>query len=91
MTAGEGELLPDLPEFAHLERAFDANAACSIRRRNPLRRFGNWLWKLFPIAVTRPVIVLGDPDREKAGRVMNSMFKMTKIIIQDLIDAAEGK
>jgi len=34
--------------------------------------------------------LLGDPDREKAGRVMQAMFKMTKIIIADLEAAAAG-
>ncbi len=32
---------------------------------------------------------LSDPDREKANRVMQAMFKMTKIIIADL-EAAAG-
>lgn len=31
-----GDTLPDLPEFAHMERTFGANATCSIRRRDPL-------------------------------------------------------
>jgi folate-binding protein YgfZ len=31
-----GDTLPVLPEFAHLERTFGANATCSIRRRDPL-------------------------------------------------------
>jgi folate-binding protein YgfZ len=31
-----GDALPDLPEFAHVERTFGANATCSIRRRDPL-------------------------------------------------------
>lgn len=34
---------------------------------------------------------LSDPDREKAGRVTQAMFKMTKIIIADLEAAAEGQ
>ncbi len=33
---------------------------------------------------------LSDPDREKAGRVMQAMFKMTKIIIADLEAVAVG-
>src|SRR4051812_7110074 len=31
-----GEAVPDLPEFAHMERTFGANATCSIRRRDQL-------------------------------------------------------
>ena len=32
-----GEAMPDLPEFAHMERTFGANATCSIRRRDHAR------------------------------------------------------
>lgn len=40
--------------------------------------------------ITPPILMqlLGDPDREKAGRVMNAMLKMKKIIIADLDTAA---
>lgn len=31
-----GESVPDLPEYAHMERTFGANATCSIRCRNQL-------------------------------------------------------
>ena len=31
-----GSELPNLPEFAHMERTFGSNATCSIRLRNPL-------------------------------------------------------
>ena len=31
-----GESLPELPEFAHMERTFGKDATCSIRRRDPL-------------------------------------------------------
>ena len=34
--------------------------------------------------------VLGDKDRVKAGRVMQAMMQMKKIIIADLEKAAEG-
>lgn len=42
-------------------------------------------WQIIP-----PILMqlLGDPDREKAGRVMNAMMKMHKIIIADLEAAA---
>ena len=42
-------------------------------------------WQIVP-----PILMqlLGDPDREKAGRVVQAMFKMTKIIIADLESAA---
>jgi predicted 3-demethylubiquinone-9 3-methyltransferase (glyoxalase superfamily) len=33
---------------------------------------------------------LGDKDREKAGRAMQAMLKMNKIIIADLQKASEG-
>ena len=31
-----GDAIPDLPEFAHMERTFGAGATCSIRRRDQL-------------------------------------------------------
>lgn len=45
-------------------------------------------WQIIP-----PVLgeMLQDNDREKAGRVLQAMLKMQKIIIQDLKDAFEGK
>ena len=45
-------------------------------------------WQIVP-----PILgqLLGDKDREKAGRVMQAMLKMHKIVIQDLKDAADGK
>lgn len=52
-----------------------------------------WLKDKFGISwqVTPPLLMnfLADPDREKAGRVTEAMFKMTKIIIADLEAAAE--
>lgn len=53
-----------------------------------------WLDDKFGVSwqITPPILMqlLGDPDREKAGRVAQAMFKMTKIIIADLEAAAEG-
>lgn len=45
-------------------------------------------WQIIP-----PVLgeMLNDSDREKAGRVMQAMFKMKKIIIADLEKAYNGK
>ena len=45
-------------------------------------------WQIAP-----PILgeLLGDKDREKAGRVMQAMLQMKKIDIQELKDAAEGK
>ena len=45
-------------------------------------------WQIVP-----PVLVkfIGDKDREKAGRAMQAMMKMKKIIIADLENAYEGK
>ena len=45
-------------------------------------------WQIVP-----PILgqLLGDKDREKAGRVMQAMLKMHKIVIQDLKDSADGK
>lgn len=55
----------------------------------------SWLVDKFGVSwqIVPPILMqlLANPDREKAGRVMQAMFKMTKIIIQDLNDAAEGK
>ena len=52
-----------------------------------------WLTDKFGLSwqVTPPILMqlLSDPDREKAGRVTEAMFKMTKIIIADL-EAAAG-
>lgn len=51
-----------------------------------------WLADKFGVAwqVTPPLLMqlLGDPDRERANRAMQAMFKMTKIIIADLEAAA---
>jgi predicted 3-demethylubiquinone-9 3-methyltransferase (glyoxalase superfamily) len=44
-------------------------------------------WQIVPPILMR---LLSDPDREKAARVMNAMFKMHKIIIADLEAAAAG-
>jgi predicted 3-demethylubiquinone-9 3-methyltransferase (glyoxalase superfamily) len=42
-------------------------------------------WQIVPTALGE---LLGDPDREKANRVMNAMLKMTKIEIAELEQAA---
>ena len=44
-------------------------------------------WQIAPAILPR---LLSDPDREKAGRVMQAMLKMNKIIIADLERAAGG-
>lgn len=44
-------------------------------------------WQVVPSALGR---LMQDPDRAKAGRVMNAMLKMKKLDIQGLKDAAEG-
>lgn len=53
-----------------------------------------WLADKFGVSwqVTPPLLMqlLSDPDREKANRVMQAMFKMKKIIIADLEAAAAG-
>lgn len=36
LSAALGEPVPDLPEFAHMERTFGKDATCSVRRRDPL-------------------------------------------------------
>jgi predicted 3-demethylubiquinone-9 3-methyltransferase (glyoxalase superfamily) len=48
-------------------------------------RFGVW-WQIVPTALGK---LLNDPDQEKAGRVMQAMLKMKKIVIADLEKAAE--
>jgi predicted 3-demethylubiquinone-9 3-methyltransferase (glyoxalase superfamily) len=54
-----------------------------------------WVADKFGVSwqVTPPVLMklLSDPDREKADRVMQAMFKMTKIIIADLEAAATAE
>lgn len=49
-------------------------------------RFG-LSWQIVPNALPR---LLGDPDPEKARRVMEAMLPMTKLIIADLERAAEA-
>ena len=52
----------------------------------------SWLDDKFGVSwqIVPPILMelLSDPDKEKAGRVMQAMFKMTKIIIADLEAAA---
>jgi predicted 3-demethylubiquinone-9 3-methyltransferase (glyoxalase superfamily) len=44
-------------------------------------------WQVVPDVLPK---LLADPDRAKAGRVMQAMLRMTKIDIQALRDAAAG-
>jgi len=54
----------------------------------------SWLKDKFGVSwqIVPPILgkLLGDPDREKAGRVLQAMLKMKKIIIADLEAAAAG-
>jgi predicted 3-demethylubiquinone-9 3-methyltransferase (glyoxalase superfamily) len=45
-------------------------------------------WQIIPEILMR---FMGDKDPEKAGRVMQAMMKMDKIVIKDLQDAYDGK
>jgi predicted 3-demethylubiquinone-9 3-methyltransferase (glyoxalase superfamily) len=45
-------------------------------------------WQIIPTALGR---LMGDPDPAKAQAVMQAMFKMDKIVIEDLQKAYEGK
>jgi len=45
-------------------------------------------WQIIPNALPE---FLNDPDPEKAGRVMQAMLKMKKIIIEDLKNAYDNK
>ena len=45
-------------------------------------------WQIIPTALSE---MLGDPDPEKAGRVMQAMLKMNKIDIQGLKEAYDGQ
>jgi predicted 3-demethylubiquinone-9 3-methyltransferase (glyoxalase superfamily) len=45
-------------------------------------------WQVTPVMLTQ---LLSDPDRAKAGRVMQAMMKMIKLEIPTLQAAAEGK
>jgi predicted 3-demethylubiquinone-9 3-methyltransferase (glyoxalase superfamily) len=49
-------------------------------------KFGVY-WQVTP---TRLLQLIADPDREKAGRVMQAMYKMKKIVIADLERAYRG-
>lgn len=44
-------------------------------------------WQIVPVVLPK---LLSDKNREKAGRVMQAMMKMDKLIIADLEKAAEG-
>ena len=44
-------------------------------------------WQIIPTALSE---LLGDPDREKAGRAMQAMLQMKKIDIQGLQQAFDG-
>ncbi|TIS87009.1 VOC family protein [Mesorhizobium sp.] len=50
-------------------------------------KFGVY-WQVTPTILLQ---MIADPDREKAGRVMQAMYKMNKIIIADLEAAYAGK
>lgn len=50
-------------------------------------RFG-LSWQIIPSALGR---LMGDPDRQKAKRVMDAMLTMNKINVQQLQDAYDGK
>jgi predicted 3-demethylubiquinone-9 3-methyltransferase (glyoxalase superfamily) len=45
-------------------------------------------WQVIPTALGN---LMSDPDREKAGAVVQAMMKMNKIVIADLQRAYEGK
>ena len=45
-------------------------------------------WQIVPQQLAQ---LMSDPDKEKAGRVMQAMLKMNKIIIADLQDAYDGR
>ncbi len=45
-------------------------------------------WQIVPPALVK---MLSDKDREKAGRIMEAMMKMKKIIIADFQKAYDGK
>ncbi len=47
-------------------------------------RFG-LSWQVVPV---RLIELMGDPDKKKAGRVMNAMLKMKKVVVTDLEKAA---
>ncbi len=49
-------------------------------------KFGLW-WQIVPKQLGE---LMGDPDPEKSGRVMQAMLKMKKIIVADLQKAHEG-
>jgi predicted 3-demethylubiquinone-9 3-methyltransferase (glyoxalase superfamily) len=49
-------------------------------------KFGVY-WQVTPTVLLR---MIADPDKEKAGRVMQAMYKMKKIVIADLERAYRG-
>ena len=49
-------------------------------------KYGLW-WQIVPKQLGE---LMGDPDPEKSGRVMQAMLKMQKIIVADLQKAYDG-
>ncbi len=45
-------------------------------------------WQIIPNTLGE---LMSDPDREKAGRVMQAMLKMKKIVVADLQKAYDGE
>ena len=45
------------------------------------------IWQIVPKQLGE---LMGDPDPEKSGRVMQAMLKMQKIIVADLKNAYDG-
>ena len=50
-------------------------------------KYGLW-WQIVPKQLGE---LMGDPDPEKSGRVMQAMLKMKKIIVADLQKAYDGE
>lgn len=74
-------------EVDHYWKSLTANGGQESRCGWLKDKFGV-SWQIVPQVLPK---LLGDPDQEKAGRVMQAMMKMNKIIIADLEAAAKDK
>ena len=78
------------PDQAEVDRLWEALLADGGKENNCgwlVDRFG-MSWQIVP---DRFVELLADPDPERAGRVVQAMMGMQKLVVADLEAAADGR